>query len=86
MYKISRKRWINLSLKEINVNNVTYYDLNNRLNIPLDGQIQLDQDKAALTAFFKENVVPNTMTFASLKERFDYLLTHNYLEREFFEK
>ena len=77
---------MNLSLKDIDINNVTYYDLNNRVNIPLNGQIQLDQDKAALSAFFKENVIPNTMTFASLKERFDYLLDNNYLETQFIQK
>lgn len=86
MLKNLRKRWNDLSLKDIDINNVTYYDLNNRLNIPLNGQIQLDQDKAALKAFFAENVIPNTMTFSSLKERFDYLLANNYLEKEFIQK
>ena len=63
MSKISREAVNKLESKDIDINNVTYYDLNNRVNIPLNGQIQLDQDKAALSAFFKENVIPNTMTF-----------------------
>ena len=75
-----------MSLKDLDTNNVTYYDLNNRLNIPLNGQIQLDQDQAALKAFLEQNVVPNTMRFASLKERFEYLLENNYLEADFIQK
>ncbi|KRN05933.1 ribonucleotide-diphosphate reductase subunit alpha [Liquorilactobacillus sucicola DSM 21376 = JCM 15457] len=75
-----------LSLKQIDNNQVTYYDLNNEINIPVDGQIPLNKDKEALEAFLRENVVPNMMTFPSLKERFNYLITHDYLEREFIEK
>ncbi|WP_057742504.1 class 1b ribonucleoside-diphosphate reductase subunit alpha [Liquorilactobacillus capillatus] len=75
-----------MSLKQIDSSQVTYYDLNNEINIPVDGQIPLQRDKEALEAFLKENVRPNMMTFSSLKERFDYLCTNDYLEREFIEK
>ena len=75
-----------MSLKTIDPNQVTYYDLNNEINLPLNGQIQLGKDKEALAAFLKENVIPNTMKFNSLKERFDYLIANDYLESEFLAK
>ncbi|UQS87008.1 class 1b ribonucleoside-diphosphate reductase subunit alpha [Nicoliella spurrieriana] len=65
---------------------VTYYDLNNEINIPVDGQIQLDKDKEALAAFLRENVEPNTKHFASLKERYQYLIDNDYLEKKFINK
>ena len=65
---------------------MTYYDLNNQVNIPLDGKIQLDKDKQALEAFLNENVKPNLMQFASLKERFTYLIENDYLEADFINK
>ncbi|MHA8110709.1 class 1b ribonucleoside-diphosphate reductase subunit alpha [Lactobacillaceae bacterium Melli_B4] len=69
-----------------NLQDVTYYDLNNEINIPVDGQIQLDKDKEALAAFLKENVQPNTKKFNSLKERFQYLVDNDYLEKGFINK
>ncbi|MCF6161505.1 MAG: class 1b ribonucleoside-diphosphate reductase subunit alpha [Furfurilactobacillus sp.] len=73
-----------MALKDLK--DVTYYDLNNEINIPVNGQIPLNKDKEALAAFLTENVEPNTMKFDSLRERFDYLLDNNYIERDFFEK
>ncbi|KRN88471.1 class 1b ribonucleoside-diphosphate reductase subunit alpha [Ligilactobacillus ceti] len=75
-----------MSLLDLDLTKVTYYDLNNKLNQPLNDQIQLEKDQAALTAFLKENVEPNTMKFNSLKERFDYLIQNDYLEAEFLNK
>lgn len=72
-----------MALKDIDPSDVTYFKLNNEINIPVDGHIPLEKDKAALAAFFKENVIPNTMTFPSLKERLDYLVSHNYYEEHF---
>lgn len=69
-----------MGLKEIDPEQVTYFKLNNEINIPVNGQIPLEKDKEALAAFFKENVIPNTMTFPSLKERLDYLVSHDYYE------
>ena len=45
---------------------VTYFRLNNEINRPVNGQIMLHKDKEALDAFFKENVVPNTMVLIQL--------------------
>lgn len=77
---------IYLSLKTIDTQDVTYYALNNEINIPVDGQIPLNKDKEALAAFLKENVQPNTKKFPDFKTKLDFLVTHNYLEKGFLEK
>ncbi|MFC6180372.1 class 1b ribonucleoside-diphosphate reductase subunit alpha [Lactiplantibacillus daowaiensis] len=69
-----------------NLSDVTYYDLNNEINIPVDNQIPLNKDQEALAAFLAQNVRPNTKQFDSLKARFDYLETHDYLETGFLAK
>ncbi len=69
-----------MSLKDLK--DVTYYDLNNEINIPINNQIPLNKDKEALAAFLEQNVEPNTKKFASLRDRFDYLETHDYLEMD----
>lgn len=73
-----------MSLKDLK--NVTYYDLNNEINIPKNGKIQLNKDKEALEAFLKENVQANLKTFSSLKERISFLIDNDYIESEFIEK
>lgn len=65
---------------------VTYFRLNNEINRPVNGQIMLHKDKEALDAFFKENVVPNTMVFDSIKDKINYLIEHNYIETAFIKK
>ncbi|WEV44614.1 class 1b ribonucleoside-diphosphate reductase subunit alpha [Streptococcaceae bacterium ESL0687] len=72
-----------MSLK--NLGDVSYFRLNNEINIPVNGQIPLHKDQEALEAFFVENVQPNLLTFDSLRDRFDYLLEHDYIERDFLE-
>ncbi|PWF99384.1 class 1b ribonucleoside-diphosphate reductase subunit alpha [Levilactobacillus bambusae] len=71
-----------MSLTDLDLSQVTYYDLNNQINIPVNGQIPLHKDQEALAAFFKENVQPNTMQFDSLKDRFNYLLEGNYVDAQ----
>ena len=75
-----------MALSEIKPDEVTYYALNNEINIPVDGQIPLAKDKAALQAFLKENVIPNTKTFASLTDRLAYLVDHDYYEAAMLDK
>lgn len=75
-----------MSLKDIDISKVTYFDLNNEINIPINGQIQLGKDKEALEAFLNENVKPNTKQFSSIKERINYLIQNNYYEKEFISK
>ncbi|HCM90364.1 MULTISPECIES: class 1b ribonucleoside-diphosphate reductase subunit alpha [Vagococcus] len=70
-----------MSLK--NLEDVTYFKLNNQINRPVDDQIPLYKDKEALTAFFKENVEPYTKTFSSIEEKLNFLMNENYLESEF---
>ena len=65
---------------------VTYFRLNNEINRPVNGQIMLHKDKEALDAFFKENVVPNTMAFDSITDKINYLIEHNYIETAFIQK
>lgn len=75
-----------MSLKDIDISKVTYFDLNNEINIPVNGQIQIGKDKEALEAFLNENVKPNTKQFSSIKERINYLIQNNYYEEEFISK
>ena len=46
----------------------------------------LHKDKEALDAFFKENVVPNSMVFNSITDKIDYLIKHDYIETAFIQK
>jgi ribonucleoside-diphosphate reductase alpha chain len=56
--------------------------LNNLLNIPKDGKIQLGKDKEAARAYFLEHVNPRTMFFHSLQEKLGYLVDNNYIKPE----
>lgn len=73
-----------MSLK--NLDNVSYFRLNNEINRPVNGQIPLHKDKEALAAFFKENVEPNTMTFKSTTDKITYLIQNDYIDQEFIKK
>ena len=73
-----------LSLKDLK--DVTYFELNNEINRPVNDQIPLYKDKEALAAFFNENVEPNTKTFSSIEEKLNYLIEEEYIEAEFISK
>ena len=73
-----------MSLSELK--NVTYFQLNNEINRPVNGQIQLHKDKEALEAFFRENVEPNTIKFPTIEEKIEYLIANDFLEEEFIRK
>ncbi len=75
-----------MALSDIDLTKVKYYDLNNEVNIPKNGQIQLDKDKEALADFIKENVQPNTKHFSSVKERYQWLEDNDYIEEGFMDK
>lgn len=75
-----------MALSDIDLTKVKYYDLNNEVNIPKNGQIQLDKDKKALADFIKENVQPNTKHFSSVKERYQWLEDNDYIEEGFMDK
>ncbi len=75
-----------MPLKEIDLEKVHYYDLNNEVNIPKQNTIQVEKDKEARDAFLKENVEPNRLHFSSLKERFDWLVKNNFVESQLVKK
>ncbi|GMA69700.1 hypothetical protein GCM10025879_09460 [Leuconostoc litchii] len=52
-----------MSLKDLPLENVTYFDLNNQVNIPKNNQIQLDKDQEALEAFWSKTLY---LTLSSL--------------------
>lgn len=64
----------------------TYFELNNELNIPKNGSIQLAKDKEAVRAYFLEYVNPNTVFFHDLEEKLDYLMDNDFIERPFLEQ
>lgn len=73
-----------MSLKDLT--DVSYFRLNNEINRPVNGQIMLHKDQEAIQAFFKENVLPNTLTFPTMMEKIHYLIREDYLETEFIER
>ena len=73
-----------MGLKQLE--DVTYFRLNNEINRPVNGQIMLHKDKEALDAFFKENVEPNSMVFDSIRDKIDYLIKQDYIETAFIKK
>lgn len=64
-------------------NAVSYFELNNQLNIPINGQIPLDKDKQAVRAYFLEHVNPNTVFFHNLDEKLNYLIEEGYIEADY---
>lgn len=68
------------------IKNPTYFKLNNKINIPENGQIPLKYDQEAITAFFKENVKPNLKWFSTLEDKISYLVDNNYLETSFLKR
>jgi ribonucleoside-diphosphate reductase alpha chain len=64
----------------------TYFKLNNLVNIPKDGKIQIDKDKEAVRAYFLEHVNPNTVFFHTLEEKLDYLIENNYIQEVFLKR
>ncbi|WP_035618694.1 class 1b ribonucleoside-diphosphate reductase subunit alpha [Lacticigenium naphthae] len=59
---------------------VTYYQLNNQLNIPVNGQIPLVKDKEAVKQYFLEEINQHTVFFHSLEEKIHYLLKYDYID------
>lgn len=75
-----------MALSDIDLTQVKYYDLNNEVNIPKDGKIQLDKDQAALKDFIENNVKPNTKQFASVTAHYKWLEDNDYIEDGFMDK
>ena len=88
MLKILKGKWKNLkSPKLTNTNNeVDYFALNNELNIPKDGKIQINKDREAVKRYFLDYVNPNTVFFHSIEEKLDYLVENEYIKAELLSK
>lgn len=80
-----KRKWKNLKSPELStkVKEDTYFKLNNLLNIPKGGKIQLEKDKEAVKAYFLEHVNPNTVFFHTLEEKLDYLVMNEYIKEDF---
>src|SRR6185312_4207151 len=60
-----------------------YHELNAMLNLyDKDGNIQFDADRAAARQYFLQHVNTNTVFFHDLDEKLEYLIKHEYYERE----
>ncbi|MFB0833018.1 class 1b ribonucleoside-diphosphate reductase subunit alpha [Arthrobacter halodurans] len=60
-----------------------YHELNAMLNLyGQDGRIQFGADRAAARQYFLQHVNNNTVFFHDLDEKLDYLVKHEYYERE----
>lgn len=59
---------------------VTFFALNNELNIVKDGNIQLDKDKQAVKAYFKEHVNKHFYFAHDLEEKLEFLVEEGYID------
>jgi ribonucleoside-diphosphate reductase alpha chain len=63
--------------------NYSYHELNAMLNLyDENGQIQFHKDKEAAKAYFLDHVNQNTVFFHSLQEKLDYLVEHEYYDKD----
>ena len=61
-----------------------YHALNAQLNLfAPDGSIQFAKDHEAADEYFRQHVLPNTKSFASVPERLEWLVANDYYEPEF---
>lgn len=61
-----------------------YHALNAQLNLfAPDGSIQFAKDQEAADEYFRQHVLPNTKSFASAKERLEWLVANDYYEAAF---
>jgi ribonucleoside-diphosphate reductase alpha chain len=64
-------------------NGYSYHELNAMLNLyDENGQIQFNKDKEAAKAYFLDHVNQNTVFFHSLQEKLDYLVEHEYYDKD----
>ncbi|MGP9781117.1 ribonucleotide-diphosphate reductase subunit alpha [Arthrobacter sp. MYb211] len=66
-----------------NMQGLSYNDLNAMLNLyGPDGKIQFEVDRYAARQYFLDHVNNNTVFFHDLDEKLEYLVKHEYYERE----
>ncbi|GAA2101403.1 class 1b ribonucleoside-diphosphate reductase subunit alpha [Brevibacterium salitolerans] len=81
MSSISAARDVEAVIRE--ETDLDYHALNAMLNLyDADGRIQFERDKQAARQYFLQHVNNNTVFFHDLKEKLDYLVEHDYYERE----
>ena len=60
-----------------------YHALNAMLNLyDADGRIQFERDRQAARQYFLQHVNNNTVFFHNLREKLDYLVDHDYYEKD----
>ena len=69
-----------------NEKELTYYELNNKINIPVNGQIQLHYDKEAVAAYFRQHINQNSLFYYTLEEKIKTLLEGNYIDKDMMSK
>ena len=69
-----------------NEKELTYYELNNKINIPVNGQIQLHYDKEAVAAYFRQHINQNSLFYYTLEEKIKTLLEGNYVDKDMISK
>ena len=69
-----------------NEKELTYYELNNKINIPVNGQIQLHYDKEAVSAYFRQHINQNSLFYYTLEEKIKTLLEGNYIDKDMINK
>ena len=69
-----------------NEKELTYYELNNKINIPVNGQIQLHYDKEAVAAYFRQHINQNSLFYYTLEEKIKTLLEGNYIDKDMINK
>ncbi len=66
---------------------VDFMDLNAQVNVvSSDGVVQLEKDREAARQYFLQHVNPNTVYFADLEEKLEYLFENDFYDRALFEK
>ena len=64
-------------------NKYSYHELNAMINLwDADNKLQIHKDREAARAYFLDHVNQNTVFFHSLEEKLDYLVEHEYYEKE----
>lgn len=59
----------------------TYQDLNSKLNLPVDGAINIRADKEAARAYFLEVINPHTRWYHDLEEKTRYMVENEYWDK-----
>ncbi len=62
-----------------------WIQLNNEIMVQKNGSFQFEKDREAARSYFIDYVNQNTVFFHNLEEKINYLIEHNYYEKETFD-